>query len=158
VRLAGTHGERVLPLADFYTGFMTNALAADELLVEIHVPTAVRETAFIKFGRKHANTPAVVTVAIALERRDGRISAARIALGAAGPHPIRVARAEAAIVGSALEPAVIEEAAAAAARECQPFTDAIATEWYRRRMVGVFVRRALENVVEQQQAGIGEAE
>ena len=158
VRLAGTHGERVLPLADFYTGFMTNALAADELLVEIHVPTAVRETAFIKFGRKHANTPAVVTVAIALERRDGRISAARIALGAAGPHPIRVASAEAAIVGSALEPGVIEEAAAAAARECQPFTDAIATEWYRRRMVGVFVRRALERVVEQQQAGSGEAE
>jgi CO/xanthine dehydrogenase FAD-binding subunit len=146
VRLAGAHGERVLPLADFYTGFMTNALAADELLVEIYVPTAVRETAFIKFGRKHANTPAVVTVAIALQRRDGRISAARIALGAAGPYPIRVASAEAAIVGSALESGVIEQAADAAARECRPFTDAIATEWYRRRMVGVFVRRALEQV------------
>jgi CO/xanthine dehydrogenase FAD-binding subunit len=158
VRLAGAHGERVLPLADFYTGFMTNALAADELLVQIYVPTAVRETAFIKFGRKHANTPAVVTVAIALERRDGRISAARIALGAAGPHPIRVSSAEAAIVGSALEPGVIEEAADAAARESQPFTDAIATAWYRRRMVGVFVRRALERVVEQLQAGVGEAE
>jgi carbon-monoxide dehydrogenase medium subunit len=156
VRLAGTRGERVLSLADFYTGFMTNALAADELLVEIDVPTAVRETAFVKFGRKHANTPAVVTVAVALQRRDGRISAARIALGAAGPHPIRVASAEAAIVGSALESTVIEQAADAAARECRPFTDAIATEWYRRRMVGVFVRRALEKVVEQQQAGVEE--
>jgi len=158
VRLAGPHGERVLPLASFYTGFMTNVLAADELLVEIGVPTAVRETAFIKFGRKHANTPAVVTVAIALQRRDGRISAARIALGAAGPHPIRVASAEAAIVGSALEPGVIQQAADAAAGECRPFTDAIATEWYRRRMVGVFVRRALETVVQQQQAGVGEGE
>jgi CO/xanthine dehydrogenase FAD-binding subunit len=156
VRLAGARGERVLPLADFYTGFMTNALAADELLVEIYVPTAVRETAFIKFGRKHANTPAVVTVSIALQRSDGRISAARIALGAAGPHPIRVAGAEAAIVGSALESEVIEQAADAATRECQPFTDAISTEWYRRRMVGVFVRRALENVVEQHQARVGE--
>ena len=147
VRLAGAHGERVLPLADFYTGFMTNALAADELLVEIDVPTAAHETVFIKFGRKHANTPAVVTVAIALQRRDGRISAARIALGAAGPHPIRVAAAEAALVGSALESGVIEQVADAAARECRPFTDAIATEWYRRRMVGVFVRRALEQIV-----------
>jgi CO/xanthine dehydrogenase FAD-binding subunit len=158
VRLAGAHGERVLPLADFYTGFMTNALAADELLVEIYVPTGVHETAFIKFGRKHANTPAVVTVAIALQRRDGRISAARIALGAAGPHPIRVASAEAAIVGSALESGVIEQAADAAARECRPFTDAIATEWYRRRMVGVFVRRALEKVLEQQRDGVGQGE
>jgi len=158
VRLSGPHGERVLPLADFYTGFMTNALAADELLVEIYVPTAVGETAFIKFGRKHANTPAVVTVAIALQRRDGRISAARIALGAAGPHPIRAARAEAAIVGSALESGVIERAADTAAGECRPFRDAIATEWYRRRMVGVFVRRALEKVVEQEQDDVGEGE
>jgi CO/xanthine dehydrogenase FAD-binding subunit len=156
VRLAGLGGERVLALADFYTGFMTNALAADELLVEIYVPTAVRETAFIKFGRKHANTPAVVTVAVALERRDGRISAARIALGAAGPHPIRVAGAEAAIVGSALGSGVIEQAVETAVRECRPFTDAIATEWYRRRMVGVFVRRALRNVVERQRDSLGE--
>jgi aerobic carbon-monoxide dehydrogenase medium subunit len=156
VRLAGVHGERVLPLADFYTGFMSNALAADELLVAIHVPVAVRETAFTKFGRKHANTPAVVTVAIALERRDGRVSDARIALGAAGPHPIRARTAEAVIAGSALEPTVIEQAAAAAARECQPFTDAIATEWYRRRMVGLFVRRALEQLFEGHRKGVGE--
>ena len=143
VRLAGRHGERVLPLADFFTGFMTNALAPDELLVEVTVPTAAGETAFLKFGRKHANTPAVVTVAVALERRDGRLAAARIALGAAGPHPIRVAGAEAVLVGATLDAAVIWAAQAAAA-ECQPFTDGIATEWYRRRMVGVFVRRALE--------------
>ena len=157
VRLAGPRGTRVVPLADFHTGFMTNALAADELLVEISVPTTVRQTAFIKFGRKHANTPAVVTVAVALERRDGQISAARIALGAAGPHPIRIAGAEAAIVGSALEAGVIEQAAEAAVRECRPLTDALATEWYRRRMVGVFVRRALELIVEQHRARVAES-
>ena len=146
VRVAGPRGERVLPLADFFTGFMTNALAPDELLVEITVSTAARETAFIKFGRKHANTPAVVTVALALERRDGHVEAARIALGAAGPHPIRATHAEAVLTGAALDAAVIERAAQAAAAECEPFTDGIATDWYRRRMVGVFVRRALESL------------
>ena len=144
VRVAGPHGERVLALADFFTGFMTNALAPDELLVEITVPTAARETAFLKFGRKHANTPAVVTVAVALEHRDGRVGAARIALGAAGPHPIRATGAEAVLTGAVLDALIIERAAKAAAAECQPFTDGIATEWYRRRMAGVFVRRALE--------------
>jgi aerobic carbon-monoxide dehydrogenase medium subunit len=157
VRLAGPQGERVLPLVDFYTGFMTNALAPDELLAEITVPTARRQTAFIKFGRKYANTPAVVTVAIALQRWDGRVDAARIALGAAGPHPIRVRDAEAALVGSRLRPAVIDQAADLAARDCQPFTDALATEWYRRRMVGVFVRRALAGLVEGVSPGAGEA-
>lgn len=155
VVLAGVHRERTLPLADFYTGFMSTALADDELLAEIRVPTAARETAFIKFGRKHANTPSVVTVAVTLARHDGRVTSARICLGAAGPHPIRVAGAEAAIVGSLLEPADIDRTAEAAVRECQPFTDGVASEWYRRRMVGVFVKRALETIVEQQQHPVG---
>jgi carbon-monoxide dehydrogenase medium subunit len=143
VRIAGAGGERVLPLADFYTGFMTNALAPMELLVEILVPGQSWETAFIKFARKQANSLAVVTVAVAVQREDGRITRARIALGAVGPHPIRVASAESIVEGSTLEPGVIDRAAEAATEECQPFTDAVATEWYRRRMVGVFLRRAL---------------
>lgn len=155
VRVAGPRGERVLPLAAFYTGFMTTALAADELLVEIRVPTAARETAFIKLGRKHANTPAVVTVAVAIGRDDGRVEAARIAMGAVGPHPIRAADAEAAITGSSLEPEAVERAADAARRDSRPFTDGVATEWYRRRMTGVVVRRALDRLAVQWDAARG---
>ena len=151
VRLAGPGGERVIPLADLFTGFMTSALAADELLTAIEVPMTPRETAFLKFGRKQANTPAVVTVAVALTREQGRVREARIALGAAGPYPIRATDAEAALAGSPLDPATIDRAAEAAARESQPFTDAIASAWYRRRMVGVFVRRALEQIAAPQQ-------
>ena len=151
VRLAGPGGERVIPLADLFTGFMTSALATDELLAAIEVPMTPRETAFLKFGRKQANTPAVVTVAVALTREQGRVREARIALGAAGPYPIRATDAEAALAGSPLDPATIDRAAEAAARESQPFTDAIASAWYRRRMVGVFVRRALEQIAAPQQ-------
>ena len=151
VRLAGPGGERVIPLADLFTGFMTSALATDELLAAIEVPMTPRETAFLKFGRKQANTPAVVTVAVALTREQGRVREARIALGAAGPYPIRATAAEAALTGSPLDPTTIDRAAEAAARESQPFTDAIASAWYRRRMVGVFVRRALEQIAAPQQ-------
>jgi CO/xanthine dehydrogenase FAD-binding subunit len=155
VRLAGPAGERVLALADVHTGFMTNALEPDELLVAIDVSLAASETAFIKHGRKQANTPAVVTVAVALRRRDGRVDAVRIALGAAGPHPLRVPAAEAIVQGSTLDAAVIEAAAEAAAGEAQPFTDAVATAWYRRRMIRVFVRRALEQIAGQTAGGSG---
>ena len=62
-----------LPLADFWTGFMTNRLADDELLVEIRVPISAAPTAYLKFGRKHANTPAVVTVAVALAWDGGTV-------------------------------------------------------------------------------------
>lgn len=148
VTLAGPTGERVLRLADFLSGFLTNELAPDELLVELQVPIPSGPTAFIKFGRKHANTPAVVTVAVHLTWDDARISDARIALGAVGPHPIRARQAERSLVGSSLGPDAIATAAAEAAQESEPFTDGIATDWYRRRMVDLFVRRALEQLAQ----------
>jgi CO/xanthine dehydrogenase FAD-binding subunit len=146
VTLASIRGERTLPLADFYTGFLTNQLEADELLVALDVPaqTPADSAVFIKFGRKQANTPSVVTVAVHLSWSDDRITAARIALGAAGPHPIRARQAEQLVVGTALAPAIVTAAAVAAAEESEPFTDAIATDWYRRRMIGLHVARALE--------------
>ena len=146
VTLASTRGERVLPLAEFLTGFMRNELAEDELLVEIGVPVRDEPTAYLKLGRKHANTPAVVTVAVRLEWRRERIADARIALGAVGPHPIRARQAEALLVGTSLAGEAIAVAAEAAAEPCEPFTDGIATEWYRRRMVRLLVGRALEQL------------
>jgi CO/xanthine dehydrogenase FAD-binding subunit len=144
--LAGPGGTRALALEDFFTGFGTNGLEADELLTEIAVPVPGDATAYVKFGRKHANTPAVVTVAARLAWSADGVIEARIALGAVGPHPIRARRAEELLVGTRLEADAVAAAAAAAAEECEPFTDAIATDWYRRRMTALFVRRALDRL------------
>jgi carbon-monoxide dehydrogenase medium subunit len=59
---------------------------------------------------------------------------------------MRARQAEAALVGSALDKAAMAKAAEAAAAECEPFDDAVASAWYRRKMVDVFVRRALAQV------------
>ena len=146
ITLASPRGTRELPLSEFWTGFMTTSLAADELVTSIVVPGGPGETTFIKFGRKNANTPAVVAVAVHLVRHAGHVARARIALGAAGPHPMRAARAEAAIVGTELDEAAIAGATEAAATDCESFEDAVASEWYRRRMVGLFVKRALSDL------------
>ncbi len=143
VKLVSQSGERVLPLSEFYTGFMTNALEPGELLTEIEVPVPAGKTVYVKYGRKHAHTPAVVTVAAAVVQSGAQVESARIALNAVGPHPIRAGQAEAALVGSALEEVTIAAAAEAAAGECEPFADALASEWYRRKMVKVYVSRAL---------------
>jgi CO/xanthine dehydrogenase FAD-binding subunit len=144
--VAGPGGERLVPLSAFHTGFMTTALRDDELLTGLRVPLAAGSTAYLKLGRKRADTPAVVTVAARARWDGGRVADARIALGAAGPHPIRVPAAERIVAGSGLEPGAIAEAAAVAERECDAFTDGIASEWYRRRMVRLFVGRALERL------------
>jgi len=143
VTLTGPRATRSVPLTAFWTGFMTTDLHPDELVTSIAVPIRPGATSFVKFGRKHANTPAVVTVAVHVAREGETVTAARVALGAVGPHPLRAAGAEAAITGSRLEPRDIDAAVAAAVRECDPFSDALASDWYRRRMVGVFVKRAL---------------
>jgi CO/xanthine dehydrogenase FAD-binding subunit len=146
VTLASSRSARVVSLADFYTGFMTNELAPDELLAELWVPISSGPTAYLKFGRKHANTPSVVTVAARLEWDGDRVADARIALGAVGPHPIRAHAAERVLVGTTLGAEAIAAAGVAAAGECEPFTDGVATAWYRRRMVDLFVVRALEQL------------
>lgn len=146
VKLVGPAGARTLPLAQFYTGFMTHQLQPDELLSEIQVPIPAGKTVYLKYGRKHANTPSIVTVAIHLTFDGAQVSSARIALNGVGPHPLRAKNAEAAVTGQTLDEATIAKAANAAALESEPFTDAVATEAYRRKMVTVFVRKALSQL------------
>jgi CO/xanthine dehydrogenase FAD-binding subunit len=147
LKLVSTRGERIIPLNDFYTGFLATDLAGGELVTEVLVPLPQGRTSYVKYGRKHANTPAIVTVAAqVMTGADGQVNDARIALNAVGPHPIRARQAERVLVAAPLSAATIAEAARVAADECDPFTDAIATDWYRRRMADVFVRRALESI------------
>lgn len=143
VKLVSQGGARTLPLVDFHTGFLMNRLNPGELVSEIQVPVPHGRTVFVRYGRKHANTPGIVTIAAHLQMDGSRVIDARIGLNAVGPHPLRARRAEAALIGSTLDDAAIEHAAALASEESQPFTDAIATEWYRRRMVAVYLKRAL---------------
>lgn len=138
--------ERLVPVSEFFTGFMANVMEPDELLVEIHVPVPQGQTAFIKFGRKVANTPAVVTVATQVHFDGDLVQDARIAMNAVGPHPIRARKAEQTLLGSPLSDEAISTAASTAAEECEPFTDAVASEWYRRKMANVYVSRALKKI------------
>jgi CO/xanthine dehydrogenase FAD-binding subunit len=146
VKLASQAGQRLVPLVDFYSGFMANVMRPDEILAEIQVPAPKGKTAFIKYGRKTANTPAVVTVAAHITWDGDTVTAARLALNAVGPHPIRATAAEEILTGNTLEETTITAAATSAAEQCEPFTDAVASEWYRRKMVKVFAGRLLRQI------------
>jgi CO/xanthine dehydrogenase FAD-binding subunit len=146
LKLVGQNGQRFLPLSEFYTGFMTTALAPGELVTELLVPVPEGKTVYAKYGRRQANTPAIVSLAMHLVFDREQVADARLALNGVGPYPLRATEAEAVLVGSTLDEQTIAAASAAAAEECEPFTDAIASEWYRRKMVDVYVRRALAQV------------
>jgi CO/xanthine dehydrogenase FAD-binding subunit len=146
VELAGAHGSRRIPLDQFFTGPGQTMRAPGELVAALHLPSTDGRTAYVRCGRRQANTPAVVAVAVRIALDGDVVRAARIALCAAGPHPLRARAAEAALVGHTLDAASIGAAAEAAMAASDPPTDALASAWYRRNMVGVFVRRALESV------------
>jgi CO/xanthine dehydrogenase FAD-binding subunit len=136
-------GRRAVPLSDFFTGFMMTCLEPDELVIELQVPLPQGKTILLKHGRLFTNTPSIVAVAAHVVKNGGRAQDVRIAMNAVGPHPMLARNAQAALAGAALTEAAIDAAGKAASAECEPFTDPIATEDYRRKMAGVFVKRAL---------------
>ena len=147
VEATGPSGMRTIALESFFTGLMTTALAPDELVTAIVVPPHGLAS-FVKLGRREVNSPAVVTVAACVVTDDEAVTGARIAIGSVGPHPVRVRAAEAIVVGSTLDAASLGRAADAAAAAAAPHSDAVASDGYRRRMVGVGVRRAREELAQ----------
>jgi len=146
ITFVSSQGERTIAVKDFFTGFLTNSMAPGEIIKEVRVPFPEGKTAFTKYGRRHANTPSIVAIAANLGYQSEKVSKARIALNAVGPYPLRAVMTEDYLLGKSLTEQVIQEAGEIAAGECSPFTDAIASEWYRRKMVPVILGRTLEQI------------
>lgn len=141
------NGERKLALDSFYAGLLQTNLKPNELVTRIVIPKTRGKTAWLKYARREKNAPSVVSVAARIVTDpEGIITEARIALGGANDFPMRAKKAEAELVGRGLNKASIADAANAAMNEAKPFSDALASEWYRKKMVGVYVRRTLESI------------
>jgi CO/xanthine dehydrogenase FAD-binding subunit len=146
VVLSSVSGDREVPLAEFFTGPGQTVLEPDEILTEVKLPLMPARTAahFIKLGQRRSMAISIVNLCTRLSlAEDGKITTARIALGAVAPTPMRAVAAEKALTGKALSPELIEQAAQLASEEISPISDVRASGDYRRRMTGVLVRRAL---------------
>lgn len=140
-------GERKIALDQLYTNLLQTNLKPNELVTRIEVPRLRGKTAWLKYARREKNAPSIVSVAARIVTDpEGIITEARIALGGANDFPMRSKTAEAALTGRGLNAASIADAASAAMSQAKPFSDALASEWYRKKMVGVYVRRALEGI------------
>jgi aerobic carbon-monoxide dehydrogenase medium subunit len=141
----GVAGERTIAAEDFAVGFMTTALAPDELLVEVRIPAtaATLRTAFVEIARRHGDFALVgVAAAIALDG-DGLINDARLVFTGVGLTPVRAREAEESLLGTPGNSAAVATAAGLVSGELEPRTDGHASGDYRRRVAGVLTRRAL---------------
>ncbi len=147
---SGPKGTRTIPVDAFFQDTFTTALDPSEILTEIRVPKPGPRSggAYRKLKRKTGDF-AIVSVAAQIQLdENGAIGSARLGLGAVGSTPLRAAKAAASLIRKTPGAAAFEEAGRLAAQECRPSSDLHGSEAYKRAMVQVLTRRALETAVE----------
>jgi carbon-monoxide dehydrogenase medium subunit len=142
--LKGPNGSRTVKASAFFRGFYDVDLAHGELIVGIHF-TPVKAAAYAKLHQR-ASHYAIVGVAAALDVKGGVIQAARIGITGATTHAMRLSGVEQALAGKKADG--IAAAVASAANEVTDVSaDLHASADYRRGMIPVFVRRAVEKAL-----------
>jgi carbon-monoxide dehydrogenase medium subunit len=151
VTVAGSGGNRRMPLQEFFVGPRKTCLQPHELLMDIRIPKANlgKPSHFLKFGLRKGQALALVNAAAALWLDDKKqIAEPRIAIGAVAPTPIRAPKAEAHLAGKKPTDELLSEAAEIAVSECKPIDDFRASANYRRQLVRTLTFRCLKRSVE----------
>lgn len=143
-------GERQVPVADFMLGPLTTVLEPGELVtaVTLPAPPAGARYAYLKYAIRPLDF-AILGVAVRLVTdAEGRCRQVRIGLNGAASRPLRATSAEQVLEGAPAAGAQqLAAAADAAADQSDPLDEVFESSNYRREMVRVYVRRALERAL-----------
>ncbi|MFQ5553710.1 MAG: FAD binding domain-containing protein [Thermoplasmata archaeon] len=155
VTATSAKGVRTISLDDFFMDTFTTALEPGEVLTEIRVPSVENGSggSYKKLKRKAGD---FATVGVAAQLRldgNGTVSQAGLALTAVGATPFRAQQGEERLRGSPGDEAAVAEAASLAAQAAEPTDDLRGSAEYKRAMVEVFARRALETALERAEGG-----
>ena len=151
VTAVGASGERTIAADDLFVDLLTTSLAPDEIITEIAIPTPAPRTGMAYEKHRHpASGYAVVGVAAVVSLGDDdTCRAARVAVTGATTKATRAAATEQALVGQALTADTIVRASQSAPDGLELNGDLYASEEYRRHLVSVYARRALERAAAQ---------
>lgn len=140
-----THGIRKIAASDFFRGIMSTALRDDELLTEARLPFLPDDTycGFYEFSRR-AGDFAIAAALVSYRIEGGIIVDPRVAVGGAEANPRRLLEAENALSQASPGDRVFRVAARLASAIVEPIEDPNASAEFRRDLVAVVVRRALE--------------
>jgi carbon-monoxide dehydrogenase medium subunit len=150
VVIAGPDGQRLLPITDFFKGVRRTDLRPGEVVVEFVVPKPAAGTGstYLRHTPRRELDIAVVGVGTALTIQDGKVTKARIALGAVAPVIVRATEAEAALEGQEVTPELLDTAAQLAVNTAKPISDQRGSAEYRLHLTRVLTRRTLQTAFE----------
>ena len=143
--VCGPAGDRVVPAAEWFEGYLTTSRFPDELLTQVRFPAAGRGTgiSFQEVARRHGDF-AIVGLAASLTLSQGAISDARLAFAGMSDVPIRAGDAEALLIGETPSAELFEEAARRATDDLDPPADLHGSSYYRKKVAAALVRRGLQ--------------
>ena len=150
LEIAGPAGTKRMALRDFYVndGIVRHQLASDEIITCVFLPRSAAgwRGSYQKLRvRGSIDYPlAAVAVALKMDARAGTVTDARVAITAVNPAPQLVKEAESHVVGTSSRGDAAEEIGVLAARTAKPLTTSALTPEYRREMVRILTKRAVQ--------------
>jgi carbon-monoxide dehydrogenase medium subunit len=143
VTVQGPNGRRQMPVEAVPAGPGRTNLTPGEILVSFALPARPKGSgdAYLRMIPRTEMDIAVVGVGVSLTIAGGTVTAARVGLGAVAPTVLLVADAADALIGSKLDDAALEKAAAACRAACRPIDDKRGTIAYRTKVAGVLLKR-----------------
>ncbi len=151
----GPGGERRIAAEDFFTGIYETQLTPHDLLVAVELPVGHKGSAhfFQEFARRHGDYAITGLAAQAMLQGEG-FSDLRLGYFAVGDRPV-LAKAAGKVLGGAITPARLAEAAAALSHELDPHEDQEATPAMRRHLAGVLLARCVASLLNRPDLHIG---
>jgi aerobic carbon-monoxide dehydrogenase medium subunit len=143
VTLQGPNGRREVPVETVPAGPGRTTLLPGEILVSFTLPPRPPGSAdaYLRMIPRTEMDIAVVGCGVSLTLNDGVCTAARVGLGAVAPTVLLVEAAAKALIGSRLDDAALNAAAAACSAACRPIADKRGTIAYRTKVAGVLLKR-----------------
>ena len=145
ITIAGPDGERSLPVEELFSGYYETVLAKNELIASVHVPAQrSRQAAYVKVTTGSADDWPALGIAVVIEGNGDVVTSARLVASAATEKAARLKAAEAILSGQRLDETVLRRAADAAVDESEFIADVRGSVPYKRELMRVYVRRAVQ--------------
>lgn len=141
--LVSPTGERILPLSQFFLGYRRTALAPDELIAGVRIPTTEPTRArFYKVAKRQEDDISTVSAAFAIDLApDGTVTQARLAFGGVAATPARATAVEEFLHRRPWNQATVDQAAQMLESAFQPLSDHRGSAAYRRALLGSLLKR-----------------
>jgi len=148
----GPGGERIVPVEDLVTGYYETQLANNELITAVVVPPqGDRRATYVKVTTRAAHDSPGHGVAVSLSMTNDRVGTAELVISAATERAVRLPEAASMLVGRTADTNLLNAVGDACATAIEPLGDALGSVPYKRQLVRVYVRRALEQALAQSQ-------